>query len=206
GDTVRWSYGAEPRMPVLNSEVNYEGILSRCHDDVQRLMFWTCVLNGACGHTYGANGIWQMNERDVAYGNSPHGGTYGPTPWQEAMALPGSGQLGAAKRLLERFAWHEFEPHPEWVHYADGAEPRDAWHHPHAAGIADKVRVIYAPEAFDLVLCEMGDRPWNATAYDPPSGVAADLGLLDTSAGTCSLKRPFAAASPGDWLVVLESA
>lgn len=205
-DTVRWSYGAEPRMPVLNSEVNYEGILSRCHDDVQRLMFWTCVLNGACGHTYGANGIWQMNERDVAYGNSPHGGTYGPTPWQEAMALPGSGQLGAAKRLLERFAWHEFEPHPEWVHYADGAEPRDAWHHPHAAGIADKVRVIYAPEAFDLVLCEMGDRPWNATAYDPPSGVAADLGLLDTSAGTCSLKRPFAAASPGDWLVVLESA
>jgi hypothetical protein len=207
-ETVRWSYGAEPHMPVLNSEVNYEGILGRCHDDVQRLMFWSCVLNGACGHTYGANGIWQMNQRDVPYGNSPHGGTYGPTPWQEAMALPGSEQLGAAKRLLERYAWYRFEPHPEWASYADSATPRDAWHHPHAAGIADQVRFIYAPQGFDLMLCELGTAPWRATAYDLGTGASADIGPASPNArGTWSVQRPFP-HDPGraeqDWLVVLE--
>ncbi len=207
-DTVRWSYGAEPRMPVLNSEVNYEGILGRCHDDVQRLFFWSCMLNGACGHTYGANGIWQMNERDRPYGNSPHGGTYGPTPWEEAMALPGSGQLGEAKRLLERYEWYRFEPHPEWAHYADGANPRDAWHHPSAAGIADTVRFIYAPQGFDLVLCELGDRPWHATAYDHASGAVINLGELAAGpSGTKTMARPFPpdpARPEQDWLIVLD--
>lgn len=207
-DTVRWSYGAEPRMPVLNSEVNYEGILGRCHDDVQRLFFWSCILNGACGHTYGANGIWQMNERETPYGNSPHGGTYGPTPWQEAMELPGSRQLGEAKRMLERYEWHRFEPHPEWAHYTDGTVARDVWHHPHAAGIGDKVRFIYAPQGFDLVLCELGAEPWIATAYDQASGAVADLGRIAVApAGTSTVARPFpvdAARPEQDWLIILD--
>ncbi len=36
-------------------------------------MFWTCMLSGAAGHTYGANGIWQLNRRDPPYGKSPMG-------------------------------------------------------------------------------------------------------------------------------------
>ncbi|NLH99526.1 MAG: DUF4038 domain-containing protein [Chthonomonadales bacterium] len=207
-DTVRWSYGAEPRMPVLNSEVNYEGILGRCHDDVQRLMFWTCILNGACGHTYGANGIWQMNQADTPYGNSPHGGTYGPTPWQEAMNLPGSRQLGEAKRLLDGYAWHEFEPHPEWAHYVDSAAPRDTWHHPHAAGIRDRVRFIYAPQGFDVVLCELSGDGWRVRAVEPASGAVADLGQLQVSpSGSVAVSRPFsddASRPEQDWLIIAE--
>lgn len=140
-DTMQWSYAQKPVMPVLDSEVCYEGILNSCHDDVQRLMFWSCILNGAAGHTYGANGIWQQNRPGEPYGKSPHGGTYGPTPWNEAMRLPGSGQLGLAKKFLETLPWQKLQPKPElarflvqgsaglggsWIWYPEGNPAVDA--------------------------------------------------------------------------------
>jgi len=118
---VRASQAAEPPLPTVNGEVCYEGILNTCFEDVQRFMVWACLLSGTAGHTYGANGIWQVNRKEQAYGASPHGGNWGTTPWDEAMKLPGSRQVGLAKRLLERYPWYRFEPHPEWASF--GAEP-----------------------------------------------------------------------------------
>jgi Protein of unknown function (DUF4038)/Domain of unknown function (DUF5060) len=112
---LRASYEARPAIPVLNGEVCYEALLDRIPAAVCRLMFWTSMLSGAAGHTYGANGIWQVNRKGQPYGKSPHGGTYGSLPWDEAMKLPGSGQLALARRLLEQLPWHRFEPHPEWA-------------------------------------------------------------------------------------------
>jgi hypothetical protein len=129
-DTVKTmvdSYAAAPTMPVLNSEVCYEGIMGRCHDDVQRLMFWTSILSGGCGHTYGANGIWQLNQPGIPYGNSPHGGSYGPFPWTEAMHLPGSKQLGLAKKLLVSLGVEKFEPHPAGWATFDKADEKVTW-------------------------------------------------------------------------------
>lgn len=123
---VRASYDAKPMMPVVDGEVCYEALLDRIPADVVRLMFWSSVLSGAAGHTYGANGIWQLNRQDHPYGKSPHGGDYGHIPWDDAMKLPGSGQLGAAKRLLEKYPWPKFEPHPEWAAWAGATEPA-AW-------------------------------------------------------------------------------
>ena len=93
--TLHASYAAKPVMPVVNGEVCYEALLGKIPAEVSRLMFWSCMLSGAAGHTYGANGIWQLNRRDQPYGKSPHGGTYGPIPWDDAMRLPGSSQLGS---------------------------------------------------------------------------------------------------------------
>ncbi|MGC8666952.1 MAG: DUF4038 domain-containing protein [Chthonomonadales bacterium] len=205
-ETVRWSRAQKPTMPVLNSEVNYEGILGRCHADVQRLMFWTCILSGACGHTYGANGIWQLNRENAPYGASPHGGTYGPTPWNQAMHLPGSAQLGWAKKLLERYDWWRFEPHPEWVDYRPGSEARDRWHAPYAAGSSD-VRILYAPEPLDLEVRGLGGDAWRAQCYDPATGQEYRLGMVvPHDDGTAQLSNPTAghAEAIGDWLVVLE--
>lgn len=208
-DTLRWSYQAEPRMPVLNSEVTYEGILGRCHDDVQRLMFWTSILNGACGHTYGANGIWQMNGTETPYGASPHGGTYGPTPWREAMALPGSMQLAWARRLLERYRWWEMEPLPDTADYAEGLIARDDWHRPHAARIGDDLRIIYAPQAHRLRLRGLEGATWRATAWEPANGAEAHLGPIDATDGCAELSRPFTPdvlQPEQDWLLILERA
>jgi len=142
---VRQSYHAEPTMPVIDGEVTYEGIGGQCKEQVQRLMFWACVLNGAAGHTYGANGIWQVNTREKPFGPSPHGMSWGDTPWEQACQLPGSYQLGLAKRLLEKYPWHLFEPHPEWIE-AKVSEANQARHYyPYIAGIPGRVRIAYLP-------------------------------------------------------------
>ena len=86
---VTGEYAETPAMPVINSEVCYEGIGEACRQEVQRMMFWTCLLSGAAGHTYGANGIWQVNTRTTPFGPSPHGMAWGNTPWEDAVSAPG---------------------------------------------------------------------------------------------------------------------
>ena len=62
-ETVNRSLAATPKMPVLIGEVCYEGIQEASRQEVQRFMFWSALLSGTAGHTYGANGIWQVNTR-----------------------------------------------------------------------------------------------------------------------------------------------
>jgi hypothetical protein len=118
---VRESYAAEPMMPVIDGEASYEMLNDSLPTEWTRRMFWLCPMNGAAGHTYGANGIWQCNRPEQPHGNSPHGGTYGKIPWNEAMHLPGSQQVGLGKKLLEQYPWQRFQPHPEWAAFANGA-------------------------------------------------------------------------------------
>jgi hypothetical protein len=110
--TVRQSYATNPVMPVIDGEASYEMLGDSLPTEWTRRMFWICLMNGAAGHTYGANGIWQCNRPGEPHGKSPHGGTYGVIPWNEAMHLPGSEQLGFAKKLFEKFPWQDFRPHP----------------------------------------------------------------------------------------------
>src|ERR1051326_6155383 len=144
---VTGSLARTPKMPVVNAEVCYEGILEASREEVQRLMFWADILSGAAGHTYGANGIWQVNTEAQPFGPSPHGRSWGDTPWTAAYRLPGSSQLGLGKALLLRYEWWRFEPHPEW------AEPHWSekdYMQPYASGIPGEVRLVYAPASWNL--------------------------------------------------------
>lgn len=116
--TVRESYADTLRMPVVDGEPCYEMLLGTIVTAWPRRMFWSCLLNGAAGHTYGANGIWQVNRAEQAHGASPHGGNYGTTPWDEAMNFAGSTHVALGKRLFERYEWTRFRPHPEWASFA----------------------------------------------------------------------------------------
>ena len=148
GNTVksaRDGYATDPVMPVINGEVCYEGIGEACRQEVQRLVFWASWLSGASGFTYGANGIWQFNRDDDPYGPSPHGMAWGNVPWDEAARLPGSGQLGLAKRLLERYEWWRLEPHQEWVEQPTSQDTLDG---PWCAGIPGELRLVYLPSWF----------------------------------------------------------
>ena len=58
---VRESYAAAPVMPVIDGEASYEMLNDSLPTEWTRRMFWLCLMNGAAGHTYGANGIWQCN-------------------------------------------------------------------------------------------------------------------------------------------------
>lgn len=199
----------EPRRPVLVCEVNYEGIQSSSHADVQRTLFWTCMLSGTAGHTYGANGLWQVNRKDKPYGASPHGMSWGHLPWDEAYRLPGSKQIGVGKQLLECYRWWEFEPHPEWIEPYNTPENRRA---AYIAGIPDVVRVAYFPQEM-LTMLRTGkvfmkelrpDRTYRAFYVDPTNGARYDVdGVSPDAKGTWLVPHP---PIFQDWVLVLESA
>lgn len=129
-----------PAMPVIIGEVNYEGIMHDTSAEVQRLTFWSAILHGSVGYTYGANGIWQVNTETEPFGASPHGGTWGNIPWEEAAHLPGSKHIGLAKQLLVRFEWWKMAPHPEWI--SPKQDPLNI-KTPRIAGIPEKLRIVY---------------------------------------------------------------
>lgn len=124
-NTVRESYADRPVMPVINGEAAYERLGDRIGTEWTRRMFWLCMMNGAAGHTYGANGIWQVNRKGQPHGPSPHhppGSTgYGVIPWDEAMNLGGSTHVALGKKLFAEFDWQQFKPHPEWASFATKA-------------------------------------------------------------------------------------
>ena len=141
-DMIESARAAEPRLPLLVGEANYEGEYASSLEDVQRYLFWMSMLSGAMGHTYGAHGIWQVNRPGKPYGPSPHGLTYGDRSWQEASALPGARQVGLAARFLARLPWWRFEPHPEWVE--PHQEPGDRMG-VYAAGVEGEIAVLFVP-------------------------------------------------------------
>jgi hypothetical protein len=202
--------GRAPAMPVIDGEVNYEGILHGTQAEIQRLGFWACLLSGAAGHTYGANGIWQLNGTGRAFGPSPHGANWGRTPWTEAMDLLGSAHLGFGKRLLDRYAWWRFEPHPEWTNRPAG--PAN-YFMTYAAGIPGEVRVIYHYTPVFPYQGEKGrlrildiepDVPYRAFVFDPRSGEEHDLGAVKPNAD----RQWVVPLEPEltDWVLVMEAA
>lgn len=160
------SYAMNPPMPVLVGEVCYEGHMLTHWQDFQRFQFWSLMLRGAAGHTYGAGGVWQMNSETV------RGSEYEYTPWFEAMNFPGSTQMGLGKALLEEYEWWRFEPHSEWV------ERRGC-----AAGIPGEVRFIFIPyKAYDwsppLIKNLEPQIVYRAFYWEPATGNRFGLGTL----------------------------
>lgn len=93
-------------LPVVNSEVCYEGIAAGSYATLQRFLFWSHMLSGAAGHTYGAQGIWAFRRAQ-----DPNPGiAWGDTTWQEASTLPGGKQLGLAAEFLRTLDWQHLEP------------------------------------------------------------------------------------------------
>lgn len=195
-----------PEMPVVVGEVSYEGFLHETGAEAQRLAFWSSVLCGAAGHTYGANGIWQVNTRQAPYGPSPHGGTWGNLPWEKAYQLPGSSQLGLARQLLERYPWWQIEPHPEWV--SPQGSPENM-RYPFAAGIPGQLRLVYfygpdfpwEPEGLHVEMLEV-EVPYRAFFWDPRSGAEHALGsVIPDAQGSWRIPvQPEMA----DWVLVIE--
>lgn len=200
------SVAREPGHPVINSEVCYEGICGTSYQEIQRFLFWSCILSGACGHTYGANGIWQLNTREKPYGPSPHGATWGNTTWEEAYQLPGSRQVGLGKKLLERYRWWKFRPHPEWLEKHSSEENK--YIGTYAAGIPGEVRVIFMPILGGWGWGEMlvknieKDISYRAFYFDPITGDEYDQG--EVSVDKDGNWRSGKVTIFQDWVLVLE--
>jgi hypothetical protein len=197
------SYATTPVMPVVNGEVCYEGIQEASRQEIQRFMFWTCVLNGAAGHTYGANGIWQVNTPEQSFGASPHGRSWGDTPWRTASELPGSGQLGMAKALLARYSWWKMQPHPEWIEPGWSTEN---YTQPYSAGISGELRVFYFPKTGRINHKIKNLEPgvsYRARWWNPASGKETELGPVTSTAGEWQPPPPLIFQ---DYVLIMEKA
>jgi hypothetical protein len=192
----------EPKMPVVNSEVNYEGIRGQCWQDVVRLSFYVSVFNGTAGHTYGANGIWQLNQKGKPYGPSPHGRSWGNMPWREAAQLPGGTQAALGGRFIMRFPWWELESHPEWVESRWEETDRRA---NRCIGIPRRLRLIYVPMLWRPPVLRgiEGDVHYRAYYFDPCTGAEYDLGRVTPDASGSWRAAPPPEAH--DWVIVLEA-
>ena len=187
--------------------------------DAARQMFWVCLMeNGAAGGTYGANGIWQVNRRDAAYGPSPHGRSWGSQPWDEAMSRPGSAQVGLAKRFFARYPWQNLAPRPQAAAWADeqpakdesnpsavgtGTERSAGVSPAGAAGTAAVRCIIYVPRPRPIVVKDLAPgAEYSAGEFDPVSGEYSPGGTIKADAnGTWRCPPP---GYKHDWVVILE--
>jgi len=167
--TVHNSYTTPPAMPVVQGEVNYEALLGTNYnpDSIQRLFYWSCMLSGTTGYTYGGNGIWQVNLQDkprITYGN------YAVPTWQAAMKLPGSTEVGIGHKILMGYPWQRMSPHPEWAAFVP--EPKLK---------LDGCRWIWYPAGNPSFDAPVGKR-WFRRTFTMPAGKAVRSARLKMTA------------------------
>jgi hypothetical protein len=209
---VRHARSLEPAMPVLMGEGFYEGILESSREETQRWFFWSMILSGAAGHSYGANGLWQLNRPGAPFRANPMGLHWGDLPWQAAAKLPGAQHLALGKRLLESLSWPALQPHPDWLALGKPGEfirPEHApFMVPTCAGIPGKLRVIYCPygDAFvplaGITNIEAGVN-YTADLINPATAAIHELGPVspDKDGSWPMPKLPV----NRDWLLILRA-
>ncbi|MGF1633390.1 MAG: DUF4038 domain-containing protein [Phycisphaerae bacterium] len=183
-------YARTPAKPCLNAEPLYEDIArffqpanGRFNDHDVRAVAYRSVFAGACGHTYGASGVWQMLED----GRKPL--CSGGTPWRPALHLPGATHMRHLRRLVESRPMLTRRPLPlEQVIEPRGGQAGDAADAVVACGDGKTYAMVYFPFQWPSVTIKLprlgGRRVW---WFDPRTGKAteADLGraaVVKTSA------------------------
>ncbi|MFN7929483.1 MAG: DUF4038 domain-containing protein [Blastocatellia bacterium] len=206
---ARASFAATPKMPVINGEAAYEMLSDKLPTEWTRAMFWLCLMNGAAGHTYGANGIWQLNRKGQPHGPSPTAKSpptgYGVIAWDEAMHLPGSQQMSYGKAFFTSLPWTQFIPMSSQVGWADPLTDakEDPLFAPQMSGIGERLRVIYVlePRAVTIRALRVAGR-YSVTYFDPVTGERQAAPLLTANAQGDARLPPLSPAH--DWVALLQ--
>lgn len=109
---------------------------------------------------------------------------------------------GIAKKLIEKYSWWKFEPHPEWV---EPHRTKEDYIRPYAAGIPGEVRVVFIPHIWDaikIVGIESGVS-YQAYFFNPSTANEYRLGRIVPDP-TGIWEAPFT-PTVGDWILVLEA-
>ncbi len=190
------AWNRPPVMPVISGESRYEALEIKPPLSTRdaREAFWAHLLNsGVAGHTYGVNGVWQVNLPDQRFGKSPTGSDWGGTPWRAAMSMPGSTQLSLASKLLLSLPWHQMLPTTSlFDSIVSAAVSRD-----NRCAIAYLVGA--KPITIDLAQLPMAMK---ARWFDPTNGQ-----LQPAALGTGKALTPPGKNSAGDldWVLLIEA-
>lgn len=203
--------------PVLNGECSYEGIGGSCWDDLQRFLFWSHMLSGTAGHSYGTMSISTFSSRDDHY-HAPSGAS--SADWEDAIEWLGAAHVGIGRRILERIRWWELRPAPDAIEPHASAEN---WFLPYAATHPDGTVIVYLPgiglsmpgdvltiqQAKTLQGLEPGEQ-YRATFVNLRTGEEERSILFTTDDGTLSLRAlsdspnfPRDAPTWHDWVLLV---
>jgi hypothetical protein len=201
-EMIARDYARTPAKPCLDAEPCYEDHPVREGEgyfdefDARRAAYWA-LFAGACGHTYGANGVFQSWRPGMP-------DRFGVRrPWQEALDLPGAGQMRHARALLEARPILDRIPDQALIAGDPGGEA-DA---PRATRAADgSYALIYTPTGnpFTADLRPLAGAEAVAHWYDPRSGTARAAGRRPT--GTAHTFTPPTSGRGQDWVLVLDDA
>lgn len=197
-------YALPPTKPVMDGEPCYEahpvmGPSWRWSNGfrytdfhARRAAYWN-VFSGACGHTYGAHGIWQMYDEARWPENNPE------NYWHEEIHLAGSGQLTNLRKLIESRPHLTRIPAPEMV----VVQPENPIEHIVAARDAEgSCAFVYSPmkNEIELDLTVLFAGQIRASWFDPRTGDAEVIGEFAPSANVV-FKTP---DTGPDWVLILD--
>jgi hypothetical protein len=176
---ARESFAASPTLPVINGEAAYEMLGDKLPTEWTRAMFWLCLTNGAAGHTYGANGIWQLNRKGEPHGPVAHGEKPADRLRRDRLgrgdALARLAADGARQRVLRISAVdansHRWEAASGGPDSPCGCRRKTHFSRRKCAALATVLRVIYvlAPRAATVRALRASAR-YAVTYFDPVTG------------------------------------
>lgn len=197
-------YELQPVKPTLVGEPRYENIHHglrgegpRIDDHQVRKAAWQAVLSGACGHTYGANGIFQF----AAEGEE---GRWKPEiDWRRALDLPGARHVGVLRSVMTSLDWHRLRPAQEMI--ADGGDGGSQV--VAACTPPGDFALVYFPELItpQIDLARIGGEGVRATWINPRTGERSEAGEFEQAEGMRRFMPPTGNEDP-DWVLLLESA
>ncbi len=195
--------------PFIESESLYEFVSTLeengsrlCTPYMVRRAAYLAMQTGACGYTYGAQGIWdnlwEPHDENLIGGGFNRFGI----PWYKAIDGEAGEQMGILRRFYEENRFWELIPHNE--EEVATANPFDA-RAPLASATADSARwVLYYTENITWRQARITGfcaAPYVGTWVDPRTGEKRPAGEYVPEDGALVMpKRP----TIEDWLLVLE--
>ena len=171
-----------PGKPFIEGEEMYEFVSTLepngsrlCTADMMRRCAYISVQNGACGYTYGAQGIWDTVLKKPEKPDPRNVFNRLGITWYEAIEGEGAVQMGLMKAFYERE--HFSAMRPDYDCFASNlpfADPMIAeLYAPHILANPDRTELIayYLPTVrFPAVLKGLQAKPYRARWFDPRTG------------------------------------
>jgi hypothetical protein len=202
-DRVAADYAlSDPVKPVIDAEPGYEdhpagfrldnGYLDDY--DVRKSIYWS-LFAGACGHTYGSHPIWQF----WRHGQPPK--SFCRTHWEEALHLPGSGQLRHARALIE--SRPVFSRVPDQALIVSENPVGNSYHNRATRDADGRYAFVYCPYYLPVVidLSRLRGESFNAHWFDPRTGTSIAIGSYQPAQH--SFQPPHGGP---DWVLVIDDA
>lgn len=196
-------YAKKPVRPCLDGEPNYEDHPVNWNPengyfndyDVRKAAY-RALFAGACGHTYGANPIWQF----YTPARKPITGVR--TPWRSALHLPGADQMQYVRALLESRPFLSRVPDQSLLVSAPG---KGAEHVQATRDANGSYAFVYLPTGrpVKVDVRELSGPRLRVAWFDPRTGTTR-------ASGECTNDQPreFTPPSHGpghDWVLVLDN-